>query len=238
MKKRERNAMDFFNIAPGSFPQPSVAFYISTLLMAPLLILMTWRYHHNRYYRACFLILQFSQLLALYGWFALKGFPLSEALPLYHCRIGMLAIFFFPDKSRLKQLFMLLGVAGSLLALCCPDFYPYPLFHVSNVAFYLGHYMLLVNAMIYLFQYYQPAKTSLHYCLTRLAVINALIVAVNTVTGGNYGFLADPPIIHTHFVPVNFLLVTGVLVLIAKLVELIWLKLIYLSQDKTLLLSK
>lgn len=114
---------------------------------------------------------------------------------------------------------MLLGVAGPILAVLSPDLYPYPLFHATNVAFYLGHYALLVNALIYLQDNYDNTLSSKRQFLNRLAIINLSLVIINSLTKGNYGFLKEVPIIHSHHLFINFFLVTFGLLLMAKLVE-------------------
>ncbi|MCK1258228.1 TIGR02206 family membrane protein [Streptococcus uberis] len=211
--------MNFFSLQEGYIPHLSIPFYLMTLLICPFLIYLSFKYHKVVAFKNFFLILQASQLISLYGWYIMKGFPLQEALPLYHCRIGMLAIFLLPNKTVLKQLFMLLGVAGPILAVLSPDLYPYPLFHATNVAFYLGHYALLVNALIYLQDNYDDTLSSKRQFLNRLAIINLSLVIINSLTKGNYGFLKEVPIIHSHHLFINFFLVTFGLLLMAKLVE-------------------
>ncbi|MGT2887050.1 TIGR02206 family membrane protein [Streptococcus didelphis] len=230
--------MNFFALKPTEIPQISPAFYALTILLAPLLIVLTLKYYKSSTYRHLFLAIQLSQLITLYGWYFLKGFPLQESLPLYHCRIGMLAVFLFPNKSRIKQLFMLLGILGPILALFSPDFYPYHLLHASNVAFYLGHYALLVNSLIYLLRFYDAELLSLNFMVGSLAVLNFSLIIVNLVTAGNYGFLMDIPIIHTHNLVLNFIIVTSGLVLLAKCVEHVYLRYLTDQGEEAVILSE
>ncbi|MGT2935925.1 TMEM164-related integral membrane acyltransferase [Streptococcus castoreus] len=216
--------MDFFAIAPIGLPHTSLVFYLSSILIALLLVFLTFQTYKSKSYRYFFLALQLSQLIGLYTWYALRGFPLNEALPLYHCRIAMLAIFFLPDRNSFKQLFMIMGIGGTFLALLSPDLYPYKLWHVANVAFYLGHYALLVNGLIYLLRFYNPSQLRPALVLRYFATVNFVLLLVSLATKGNYGFVMDIPIIHTHHLLLNFVIVTGGLTSMVKLIEWTYLK--------------
>lgn len=215
--------MDFFSLKPIDVPHISSVFYLGTILIACMLVMITSKLQDSKFYCQIFIWLQISQIISLYLWYGFKGFPLSEALPFYHCRIAMLAVFLLPNGSRFKRLFMTLGIGGTFLALISPDFYPYSLFHVTNVAFYLGHYALLVNGLLYLYQY-QNEKLSVSTVFKDLAYINFLVLIVNLITNGNYGFLMDIPIIHSHHLVLNYIGVTSGLTLVIKTVEFLFLK--------------
>lgn len=225
--------MTFFALQPSGIPQVPLSFYLLTLALIPVLLYLTIRYYQKASYRHFFLVLQLTQLVTLYGWYILKGFPLNEALPLYHCRMGMLAIFLLPNKTKAKQLFMLLGVGGPILALLSPDLYPYPMTHATNIAFYLAHYALMVNALTYLLIHYQPQLSSVKFNLTFLASLNLSLILVNLLTKGNYGFVMNSPLIHSHNLIFNFTAVTLVLTLLAKLVELAYQR--YLMTEEVLI---
>ncbi|WP_165993764.1 TIGR02206 family membrane protein [Streptococcus catagoni] len=216
--------MDFFALKESGLPFVPPFFYFLFIMLAPILILLTLNYYKSPSYRRFFLFLQFSQLVTLYGWYFLRGFPLQESLPLYHCRIAMLVIFLLPDKMRLKQLFMLLGVVGPILALFSPDLYPYPFLHASNMAFYLGHYALLVNALIYLLRYYDSSLSSMDFSLKAFSFLNLFLIVVDLLTKGNYGFLIETPLLHTHNLVFNFIVVTFAIVLLIRFVEMILLR--------------
>ncbi|AGM98386.1 TIGR02206 family membrane protein [Streptococcus iniae] len=211
--------MEFFTTNPSGIPHVPHLFFLTALLIAPLLLVASFRFYKLKSFRQLFLVIQFTQLIGLYGWYALKGFPIQESLPLYHCRIGMLAVFFLPDKTKWKQLFMLLGIGGTILALISPDYYPYPLWHISNVAFYLGHYALLVNGMVYLMRFYDRDLLSVREIVTFLASLHFFIMIVNVITKGNYGFLMNLPLIHSQHLVFNFIFMTAILTLLAKIVE-------------------
>ncbi|HEL1032315.1 TPA: TIGR02206 family membrane protein [Streptococcus equi subsp. zooepidemicus] len=216
--------MNFFAIEPIGLPHVSLLFYLLSVMIAPFLVFMTLQLYQLKSYRYTFLGLQLVQLIGLYSWYALRGFPLTEALPLYHCRMAMLAIFFLPDRSSLKQLFMVLGIGGTFLALLSPDLYPYQLWHVANISFYLGHYALLVNGLVYLLRFYNPSQLKSVLVCRYLATINFVLVLINLATKGNYGFVMDIPIIHTHHLLMNFVIVTMGLTGLIKLIELIYVR--------------
>ncbi|HEL0658684.1 membrane protein [Streptococcus equi subsp. zooepidemicus Sz35] len=223
--------MNFFAIEPIGLPHVSLLFYLLSVMIAPFLVFMTLQLYQLKSYRYTFLGLQLVQLIGLYTWYALRGFPLTEALPLYHCRMAMLAVFFLPDRSSLKQLFMVLGIGGTFLALLSPDLYPYQLWHVANISFYLGHYALLVNGLVYLLRFYNPSQLKPVLVCRYLATINFALVLVNLATKGNYGFVMDIPIIHTHHLLLNFVIVTMGLTGLIKLIELIYVR---FSEDNQL----
>ncbi|KHD45193.1 TMEM164-related integral membrane acyltransferase [Streptococcus hongkongensis] len=216
--------MEFFSTIPVGLPHVTPIFYLGTILIALMLVVLTYKLQDSKTYARAFILLQISQILSLYIWYVFKGFPLREALPLYHCRIAMLAVFLLPNNNRYKQLFMTLGIGGTFLALLSPDYYPYSLFHVTNVAFYLGHYALLVNGVLYLTKYYKKELLPTAVLFKDLLYINFFILIVNVFTKGNYGFLMDIPIIHTHHLVFNYLLVTSGLTVMIKTVELIFKK--------------
>ena len=136
----------------------------------------------------------------------------------------MLAVFFLPDRNSFKQLFMVLGIGGTFLALLSPDLYPFKLWHVANVAFYLGHYALLVNGLIYLLRFYNSSQLKFALVLRYFATVNFILLLVSLATKGNYGFVIDIPVIHTHHLLLNFVIVTGGLTLMVKLIEWAYLK--------------
>ncbi|HGN9538886.1 TPA: TIGR02206 family membrane protein [Streptococcus pyogenes] len=216
--------MDFFAIDPIGLPHTSLIFYLSSLLIALLFVFLTFQAYRLKSYRYFFLFLQLSQVIGLYTWYVLRGFPLDEALPLYHCRIAMLAIFFLPDRNKFKQSFMVLGIGGTFLALLSPDLYPFRLWHVANVSFYFGHYALLVNGLIYLLRFYDASQLRLLSVVRYLATVNFLLLLVSLATKGNYGFVMDIPVIHTRHLLLNFVIVTSGLTFMVKITEYFYLK--------------
>ena len=163
------------------------------------------------------------QLLIINAWYISARLPLSEALPFYHSRMAMWMILFAPDKTFFKQYFALVGVFGSIMALVYPVFYPFPFPHVSSVNNVFGHWALLANCLIYLIRYYKVEKGDAWKICQMTFGVNAIIFLANLLTGGNYGFMSNPPVIGDRGALVNYLIVTslmtGILVLINQFVK-------------------
>ena len=163
------------------------------------------------------------QLLIINAWYIAARLPLSEALPFYHSRMAMWMILFAPNKTFFKQYFALVGVFGSIMALVYPVFYPFPFPHVSSVNNVFGHWALLANCLVYLIRYYKVEKGDTWKICQMTFGVNAIIFLANLLTGGNYGFLSNPPVIGDHGALVNYLIVTslmaGILILINQFVK-------------------
>lgn len=192
---------------------PFVSALAYSLMMALLLlsIYASIKYHKNPSFIKSMKILQLCQLAILYSWYVGFQLPLANSLPLYHCRLAMFAVVFLPDKWPSKQYFALLGASGAVFALGYPVFDPYDFPHITSFSFLIGHYALLVNSLIYLMNHYD--KTQLKKCMIVLYtfVLDAFLVGVNQVTGGNYGLLKSPPFISQHNLLVKYLAVSIIL---------------------------
>ena len=168
-------------------------------------------------------ILQSVQLIVLYSWYWGNLMPLSESLPFYHCRIAMFVMLLIPGTSKYKQYFALLGTFGATAALALPTLDPYPFPHVTILSFIIGHCCPLGNALLYLFRNYQPSLLDLKNVVVITFALNGLIWVVNLVVGGDYGFLNKPPLVGSFGQPLNYLIVSTVIViailLTGKLVE-------------------
>ena len=111
--------------------------------------------HYNPYIVETFKWIQIIQLVVLYTWYIGFRLPLANSLPLYHCRLAMLAVVFLPDNWRIKQYFALMGVSGAVFALGYPVFDPYDFLpHITSFSFLIAHYALLGNSLVYLMNSY------------------------------------------------------------------------------------
>ena len=191
----------------------------SLLVIAALSIRYVW----SKGYRDFWYWGQLIQLLIINAWYISARLPLSEALPFYHSCMAMWMILFAPNKTFFKQYFALVGVFGSIMALVYPVFYPFPFPHVSSVHNVFGHLALLANCLIYLVRYYKVEKGDIWKICHMTFGVNAIIFLANLLTGGNYGFMGNPPVIGDHGSLLNYLIVTslmtGILVLINQLVK-------------------
>ena len=192
-------------------PPISLFWYGVMMLVLVLCIYGALAYHKNPKFILLFKGIQILQLLALYSWYVGFGIPFSNSLPFYHCRLAMFAVVFLPDKWPSKQYFALLGASGAVFALGYPVFDPYDFPHITSFSFLIGHYALLVNSLIYLMNHYDKTQLKKYTIVLYTFVLDAFLVAVNQVTGGNYGLLKSPPFISQHNLLVKYLAVSIIL---------------------------
>ena len=192
---------------------PFVSALAYSLMMALLLLSVyaSIKYHKNSSFIKSMKILQLCQLAILYSWYVGFQLPLANSLPLYHCRLAMFAVVFLPDKWPSKQYFALLGASGAVFALGYPVFDPYDFPHITSFSFLIGHYALLVNSLIYLMNHYDKTQLKKYTIVLYTFVLDAFLVGVNQVTGGNYGLLKSPPFISQHNLLVKYLAVSIIL---------------------------
>ncbi|WP_148887981.1 YwaF family protein [Streptococcus cristatus] len=192
---------------------PFVSALAYSLMMALLLlsIYASIKYYKNPSFIKSMKILQLCQLAVLYSWYVGFQLPLANSLPLYHCRLAMFAVVFLPDKWPSKQYFALLGASGAVFALGYPVFDPYDFPHITSFSFLVGHYALLVNSLIYLMNHYDKTQLKKYMIVLYTFVLDAFLVGVNQVTGGNYGLLKSPPFISQHNLLVKYLAVSIIL---------------------------
>ena len=192
---------------------PFVSALAYSLMMALLLLSVyaSIKYHKNPSFIKSMKILQLCQLAVLYSWYVGFQLPLANSLPLYHCRLAMFAVVFLPDKWPSKQYFALLGASGAVFALGYPVFDPYDFPHITSFSFLIGHYALLVNSLIYLMNHYDKTRLKKYMIVLYTFVLDAFLVGVNQVTGGNYGLLKSPPFISQHNLLVKYLAVSIIL---------------------------
>ena len=189
-------------------PQFGFTWYASTFALLALTIYLAYRYRDNKICQRFFQILQAVQLILLYGWYLVNQMPLTESLPLYHCRLAMFVVLLTPGVSRVKQYFAVLGTFGTLAAFIYPVPDPYPFPHIAILSFIFGHLALFGNSLIYLLRDYDASLLDFKRILIITSSLNAVIFVVNQMTGGDYGFLTKPPLVGDHGRLINYLVVT------------------------------
>ena len=196
--------------APPLIPALAYALMMSLVVLS---IYGAVNYHDHPVLVKAFKWIQFVQLLALYAWYIGFHLPLANSLPLYHCRLAMFAVIFLPDKWKIKQYFAILGASGAIFALGYPVFDPYDFPHITSFSFLIGHYALLVNSLIYLFNHYDKRLLKKSEIIAYTLMLNLFLIGVNQATGGNYGLLARPPLISGDNLLVNYSLVSFILIM-------------------------
>ncbi|MET3616933.1 putative integral membrane protein (TIGR02206 family) [Peptoniphilus olsenii] len=131
--------------------------------------------------------------LILFCWYAGNDkLFLIEGLPFYHCRIAAIsmAIFYFKNKNELAKYFAWLGIIGSIIAVSFPDPSRFLWPHVTNIT-YIDTHLLLVIAGIIIINF--DTKLKLNNIIKITLTMNIIILFVNAMTGGNYGYLSHLP---------------------------------------------
>lgn len=202
----------FFSNQESSPPPMTPLFHFLLLAILILLAYTSYLHHQNEGYRHFFQLIQVVQIIFIYGWYALMIGNLKDSLPFYHCRMAMLMVLFLPDKHPWKRYFALIGIVGPILAFVNPVMDNYPVFHVTIFSFILGHYALWVNSIIYLLRFSDRAPLNKTRVLSGTLFFNSIILLVNQLTDGNYGFLRETPLLGEASAPIRFLAVSALLV--------------------------
>lgn len=225
-----------FSTQPTEPPQFDLLWYGSLFTLLALTVFLAYRYGEKKACQRFFQILQAVQLILLYGWYLVNQMPLTESLPLYHCRLAMFVVLLTPGVSRVKQYFAVLGTFGTLAAFIYPVPDPYPFPHIAILSFVFGHLALLGNSLIYLLKDYDASLLDFKRTLIITSSLNAVIFVVNLMTGGDYGFLTKPPLVGDHGLVANYLIVSlalsAAITLTKKILEL------FLEQEAEKMIAK
>lgn len=204
---------DFLTTTQTHPPHIPLPYYLLMLLAMVLLSYLSWLWHNNTIWRWTFITLQAIQLISLYIWYIWQGFPLDDSLPLYHCRMAMLALLLLKD-SKVKTYFALMGLVGGCCAIIYPVFNPYNFPHISSISFIIGHYALLVNSLNYLLRTYKTHPISKNMIVALTLLLNLGLVVVNQFVSGNYGLLRHTPFITDAWLPIKYLAVSVTLIIL------------------------
>lgn len=199
---------DFWTAQPTQVP--TVSLVLQAVMLASLfgLALLVIRLPQSVWLKRLGQLAQIIQLISLYSWYLVFNFPLSESLPLYHCRLAMFGLLFLKDDRSIKRYLALIGVFGTLCAFIYPVLDPYDFPHLTTFSFWVGHLALWVNSLLYLFGKRAAGALSGQTLLLWTAGVNLVLVGVNQATGGNYGFLNDTPFITGAPLGLRYLAVT------------------------------
>lgn len=204
---------DFLTTTQTHPPHIPLPYYLLMLLVMVLLSYLSWLWYNNNIWRWTFITLQAIQLISLYIWYIWQGFPLDDSLPLYHCRMAMLALLLLKD-SKVKTYFALMGLVGGCCAIIYPVFNPYNFPHISSISFIIGHYALLVNSLNYLLRTYKTHPISKNMIVALTLLLNLGLVVVNQFVSGNYGLLRHTPFITDAWLPIKYLAVSVTLIIL------------------------
>lgn len=133
------------------------------------------------------------QLLMLYWYLGNAELFLKEGLPLFHCRLSAIMMFFgyYTNSQKITKYFSWLGVIGAIIAFTFPDPSPYVWPHVTNVTFVGSHIFLMISGVIILSKnnvYLSPKDT-----LALTFIMNTILMLANMLVHSNYGYLTELP---------------------------------------------
>lgn len=200
---------DFFSNQKTEAPHLTPFWYVLLLIGLASVYYTSLRFYHSTPYRKLLKYLQILQIIGLYGWYLCTLTPSAESLPFYHCSLAALALLCLPDQSIYKSYFALLGIIGPICSTIYPIFDPFRLPHITFISYIIGHYALIGNSLIYLTLHKKPlsSKRIIYFTFQ----LNLIIVGINLLTDGNYGFLSQPPIIGNHGILFNYLFISCLL---------------------------
>ena len=162
-------------------------------------------------------------LVVLYQYFLFVHFSWKLSLPMYHCRIAMFLMLILPDGSKWKQYIAYLGVLGPFIAFLYPVLPNYSIFHVTTICFILMHQLLFFLSCLYLFKQ-EPLMILTSREIQVDSILLTIAIAISSwLTGGNYGFLQELPVLHSHNFLLNTVLMTFLLGGVIFLVQRIFL---------------
>ncbi len=141
--------------------------------------------------------------LLLYAWFWNGDANLRAAgWPLYHCRIAELAMLLalFGGFRFAKTIAIYLGAYGAIFALLIPIMEPYAFPHVTNLAYFMAHLLMLWTvAFLICVDGYHFDKLGLLQAVVFLNLLNLLILLANPLLGMNYAYFSFSPIFTEFF---------------------------------------
>ncbi|HFI0343461.1 TPA: TIGR02206 family membrane protein [Streptococcus suis] len=226
---------DFFTNQVSHGPHLGLFTHLGLLLLLFILLYLTTQYYTKTWFNRLFWTILLFQVVSLYTWYVWADFPLSESLPFYHCRLAILFLL-FARKGKLKLYFSYLGFIGSLVAFIYPVFDPFPFPHLTFFTFVVGHYALAVLSLSYILTEGHQFSLSRRERLSLTVMLHLVMLFVNWLTKGNYGFLTRLPMVNSQAIWFNFFLLTLVLSFLIGSIQagfqLYWKKKsVYLLQD-------
>lgn len=167
---------------------------------------LIYRYRKNlrenkKYYkitRNIFLfLLAFQQLSFLFFLSFIRHDTISEALPLYTCRVSIYSGFFallFNNKN-LKILTIFWGLIGGLIGMIYPDLSPYSWPHIMYVNFFLTHYLVFWVSLFFLVvDGVRLNRGNLKFLFIFVNIFLIITELINLKFGLNYAYLSYSPI--------------------------------------------
>ncbi len=155
-----------------------------------------WLKKHEKVAGRILALVLFLQQGLLYLWFLTSGaFSWGESLPLYPCRLSILLSIWMllKDHDKLYQVIFYWAIAGATVALLSPDTSSFSFPHFMFVQYFIGHGGLLmaVGFMAWV-RGHRISSEAIKQAYRWSLVYVSIVLPVNWVTGGNYGYLSRP----------------------------------------------
>ncbi|MEF3305498.1 YwaF family protein [Paenibacillus sp. GYB003] len=149
-----------------------------------------------RYVRYALAAVLAASELALNAWYvAERVYDPKDTLPLELCTISLyLCVFMLLFRSlALFRIVYFTGIGGALQALLTPVLaYDFP--HFRYVEFFVAHIAIIVSVLYMTWvERFRPTLKSVFTTLGYLNIALVFVFVVNSVTGGNYMFVARKP---------------------------------------------
>lgn len=174
------------------------ALLVFGLAVAVLYMSRRWirQERRSRFMRYGLIAVLAASEIALNVWYVAEDvYSAANTLPLELCSISLyMCIAMLLLRSRaIFQIVYFTGIGGALQALLTPAlFYNFP--HFRFIEFFAAH-IAIILAVLYMVwvERLRPTLKSIFVTLGFLNVLLVFVFVVNTVTGGNYMFLAGKP---------------------------------------------
>ena len=127
----------------------------------------------------------------MYLYYFTYGIGVREVLPLYACRLVILAILYtlFTGRRRWVFFFYYFGIIFGVLPLIVVDTSGYTFPHAMYFSFFVGHgIILLVNIYFLAVYQYYPGRNDLRKAVQALVVYFGAAALANFFLKGNYNY--------------------------------------------------
>ncbi|MDO5533411.1 MAG: TIGR02206 family membrane protein [Propionibacteriaceae bacterium] len=166
------------------------------VLAALLFIFRAWVREHGTLVRRVLLVVLVLQQCTLYGFYAITGWNWAESLPLHISRISaLLALAYLATASRrvMDVLFYFGLWAWASFS------YPQNIQPVTNIlgwSFFINHaIVLLMPAFAWITTEWRPSLRGLRRALGWFSLYIVVAVIANALTGGNYFYQREKPLL-------------------------------------------
>ncbi|GGK70021.1 TIGR02206 family membrane protein [Ornithinimicrobium pekingense] len=146
--------------------------------------------------RRALVVVVVAQQLTLYGFYAATGWDAAESLPLHISRVSALLglVYLLTGSRRVMDVLFYLGL-WAWASFCYPQNVQ-PVTNILGWSFFVNHAVtLLLPALAWVTTGWRPSRPALWRAFGWFLVYVAAAVAANLVTGGNYFYQREKPVL-------------------------------------------